>query len=161
MIPTLLLALLCLRVTALYAGCTRTIRTVWVLFFMSYSIGGIFALISTVTFFSESLLCYLGGILKRSVETIKISPITRICLPDSLGAHMSGIFLGPIAFEVLVVVLTLIKAYQEAKLLRNESQVPIVRSLSVVITPVAESMPKLYTLIRDGLLCVIVLLGHS
>ena len=50
---TLVPALLCLRVTALYAGYTRTIKIVWALFFLSYTIGGIFALISTATFFSE------------------------------------------------------------------------------------------------------------
>jgi hypothetical protein len=56
-------ALLCLRVTALYAGYTRTIKIVWALFFSSYTIGGIFALISTATFFSESvppLPCEMG-----------------------------------------------------------------------------------------------------
>ena len=42
---------------------------------------------------------------------------------------MYGIFLGPIAFEILVVVLTIIKAYQVAIILRNQSEEPIVRSL--------------------------------
>jgi hypothetical protein len=45
---------------------------------------------------------------------------------------MYGIFLAPIAFEVLVVVLTMIKAYQNAIVLRNESEVPIVCSPSAI-----------------------------
>jgi hypothetical protein len=51
---TLVPALLCLRVTALYAGYTRTIKIIWALFFSSYAVGGAFAVISTATFFSES-----------------------------------------------------------------------------------------------------------
>jgi len=54
---------------------------------------------------------------------------------------MSGIFLGPIAFEVLVVVLTITKAYHEAVSLRDESEEPIVRSPSTVVgSPVTEPM---------------------
>jgi hypothetical protein len=68
--------------------------------------------------------------MQQSVVTIKSSLITHICLPDSLGPFMYGIFLAPIAFEVLVVVLTIIKAYQDAIILHNESEVPIVRSMS-------------------------------
>src|SRR5258706_16201202 len=100
--------------------------------------------------------------MQRSIVTIKSSPITHICLPDSLGRFMYGIFLGPIAFEVLVVVLTIIKAYQVARILRDESEVPIVCSSTAIISLVTEpNSPKLFTLIREGFLCAIVVLFRS
>lgn len=58
--PNLILALLCLRVTALYAGYTRIVRMIWILFFISYTIGGMFALLSTATLFSEPVPPYLA-----------------------------------------------------------------------------------------------------
>jgi hypothetical protein len=64
-----------------------------------------------------------------SIDNGYYSPISNLCLPTQTGYRFAGIFIWavPLVFDLLLVVLTTIRAYWSAILRRTESGSSLVR----------------------------------
>jgi len=103
------LALPCLRVAALHDQAKWVQGVLWASFFLTYVI-----------------VLVLLGFAYTTWKTITESPLTHMCLPATVPSHMYGAYLVPMAFDVLVIVLTVIKARENSVDLRSGSSTPIV-----------------------------------
>jgi hypothetical protein len=103
-------ALPCLRVVALYDQSKSVQGLLWVCLFSTYAI----------------ILILLGVTYTTVWKTITDSPLSHMCLPASVPAQMYTIYLVPMAFEILLIVLTVIKARENSTDLRSGSKTPIV-----------------------------------
>ena len=76
-----------------------------------------------------AILVLLGPTLKIVWKNVTYFPLTNICLLPNIPSYMYAAFLGPTAFDVLVIILTIIKAFENEAVLRSRSDTPIVRSI--------------------------------
>ena len=104
------LALPCLRVAALYDQVKWVQGVLWASLLLSYG----------------AVLALLGLAYMTVWETIMESPLTHMCLPDSVPSHMYGIYLAAMILDILVIVLIVIKACEDPAALRSGSGTPIV-----------------------------------
>lgn len=103
--------MLCLRAVALYDHVNWVKCTLWVSLALSYI--ATFAL--------------LGPTYKLVWKDVAYFPLTDICLLPVIPSYVSVVYLGPTPFEVLVIILIVIKAHQNMATLRSRSNTPIVR----------------------------------
>ena len=103
--------MLCLRAVALYDHVNWVKCTLWVSLVLSYI--ATFAL--------------LGPAYKVVWKDVAYYPLTNICLLPVIPSYVSVAYLGSTPFEVLVIILIVIKAYQNMVTLRSRSDTPIVR----------------------------------
>ena len=84
----------------------------WVAFFLTYGV----------------VLAILGLSYTTAWKTITESPLTHMCLPGPahLPSPMYAAYLAPMTLDVLVIVLTAIKARENSADLRSGSGTPIV-----------------------------------
>jgi hypothetical protein len=134
------LALPCLRAAALYDQVRWVQGVLWASLLLSYG----------------AVLVLLGLAYTTVWKTITESPLTHMCLPDSVPSHMYGIYLAPMILDVLVIILIVIKACEDPAALRSGSGTPVVRGVAQVPFEVSHFTYQLFTLIRDGVLYVMV-----
>lgn len=82
----------------------------WVALFLTYGV----------------VLTILGLSYTAEWKTITESPLTHMCLPAHLPSPMYAAYLAPMTFDVIVIVLTAIKAHENSADLRSSSGTPIV-----------------------------------
>lgn len=104
--------MLCFRVVALYDYVNWLRAVLWVSFISS----------------CLAVLALLVPTYKMVQEEVTYHPLTNICIILDIPPYMYAVYLGPTAFEVLVIVLTVIKAFENAATLRSRSGAPIVCS---------------------------------
>jgi hypothetical protein len=73
-----------------------------------------------------AVFALLGPTYKMVWKDVAYFPLTNICLLPNIPAYMSVIYLGLAPFEVLVIILIVIKAYENVATLRSRSDSPIV-----------------------------------
>jgi hypothetical protein len=73
----------------------------------------------------------LGPTFKDVWGSITYFPLTNICLLPDIPSFMYAVYLAPSAFDVLVIVLTIVMAYENAAILRSRSNTPIVCSTPI------------------------------
>lgn|SRR5258706_15939671 len=103
--------MLCLRAVALYDHVAWIKCTLWVSLALSYI----------------AIFVLLGPTYKMVWKDVAYIPFTNICLLPDIPSSMTAIYLGLTPFEVLVIVLLIIKAHQNMATLRSRSNTPIVR----------------------------------
>jgi len=103
-------ALPCLRVAALYDHAKWVQGVLWASFFLTYGV----------------VLTLLGLSYTTVWKTITESPVTHMCLPANVPFQAYAIYLAPMTLDVLVIVLTVIKACENSADLRSSSGTPIV-----------------------------------
>ena len=102
--------MLCLRVVALYDHVNWLRVVLWASFIFSY----------------VAILALLVPTYKMVQKSVTYLPLTNICLLPDIPSYIYAAYLGPTAFEVFAIVLTVIKAFENAAILRSRSDTPIV-----------------------------------
>lgn len=102
--------MLCLRAVALYDHVNWIKCMLWATLALSFI--AIFAL--------------LGPTYKVVWKEVAYFPLTNICLLPRIPSYVSVVYLGPTPFEVLVIILIVIKAHENIATLRSHSDTPIV-----------------------------------
>lgn len=105
--------MLCLRVMALYDHVNWIRRVLWASLAFSY----------------VSILALLGPTYKMVWKDVTYGPLTNICLIPDIPSYLYAIYLGPTPFDVLVIILIVIKAFENAPILRSRSDTPTVRNV--------------------------------
>jgi hypothetical protein len=109
--------LLCLRVVALYDQVKWLQALLWVSLGLTYAI----------------ILALLGLVYTTVWKRIVYSPLTRLCLFPDIPSSMHAVYVIPIAIEILIITLIIIKAYENAAALRSGPDTPIVCSIPSVL----------------------------
>lgn len=126
----------------LYHGRRWVTRVLWISFVLFYVLRWGVTIAGSVPIFRKSKSLKKGPHHEAfPTGEFKYSPIANACYADQTNAVLLGVFLWvvPLAFDVLLVALTSIKAYQNAALLKNTFSSPVVRQFHLMAYMCTES----------------------
>src|SRR5258706_7085045 len=129
-----LLAIIILRVSALYDKTKWVGRCLWILSGLLYIITITFAALIMKSSYGE---CIFAGIVEtlsnESAEKFAYEPSSRVCLPVDVTGPSYAVFALPLIFDVVIIILTAFKIFRLASGLRRLSGNEIVRNLPSLI----------------------------
>ena len=114
-----------LRVVALYESAISVVRGLWILFGIIYTISTVLAVFVIKSFYSQCIPSGISETSQRATENVVYDPVSRICLAAT-GYKPYVLFSIPLAFDVVIIVLTTFKTYRLAATVRKESGTKIV-----------------------------------
>jgi hypothetical protein len=115
----LLIVLFCLRVQALYHGVRWVIVLVWTCFVFLHTMRFAFTILATVKVFGKGTTKTVFGYYNSLIDYMEYSPVSRACLPHGGNSPISAIFILPPVLDVLLLVLTVIKTYQNVVVIKE------------------------------------------
>jgi hypothetical protein len=124
-----LLAILVLRVAALYDETKWVGRCLWTLSGALYITTICIAVVNIFPLYSEYIPTGTGGnvVSNEPADKFVYEPLSRACLPVDVSYTPYAVFALPLIFDFAVVILTAVKVYRLAAALRKQSGFVIVR----------------------------------
>ena len=118
-------AILILRVAALYDNARWVGRGLWIFSGVVYTVTIILASFAIKSFYSEFILASIGHQRKvapnESTDNFVYDPWAGVCLPSDLTFRTYAAVIVPLAFDIVIIVLTALKTYRFAIALRKQS----------------------------------------
>ena len=120
-----------LRLFALFDGKKQVVYPLTGLFILSYTVSFIFGAVTLFQLRGTSLMC---GVRTRNLTcsssaSLAYHPLAHVCLGGSNNHAWAGIFCAVLLFELLVLMMTARKLYQQARLTGDASLPPLLEVL--------------------------------
>lgn len=120
-----------LRLFALFTGKQKVVYPLTGLFILSYTVSFVFGAVTLFQLRSTSSMC---GVCTRhltcsSSASLEYHPLAHVCLGGSNNQAWAGIFCAVLLFELLILMMTARKLYQQARLAGDASLSPLLEVL--------------------------------